>query len=292
LDVGQVLHTLDCINIHHKDKSASDHTHMAYRASDGPGGWGGVAASIVRTHATDATLLCSTLLLAEGLLEYVQAEGLDHTGGLVEAAITSLGKHIKGMQVAASSNVGRAVPNACAKSEVAKDSKVQRAPSDTVQQQQQQQQQQGLVLSWGACAQAVLFGFQDLEGEYAVWVCQLCSRLMVLWRSSYLVWLLVWTAQRLRGGESDLASDLHVPLLCSLPNIVGMALSLKRRYRWVSRQARVLAKELCHQVVPRVAAPHLPPPFCLGCLVLSCFSSCLLAWCAGPRSWWFCGKLA
>jgi hypothetical protein len=234
-DLGHILHTLDCITAYNKahvsakGKGTSDAARQSgetSRSAGGPGSWGGIASNTVRVHATDTTLLCSTLLLAEGVLEYAQAEGLGHTVALLQAALPTLSAHIKACQHAPSATQGEAALSVDARQEALKGS------DNVLSSDMWAQSQQHQAPSWHACAAAVVAGFQgELEGEYAGWVCQLCSRVMGLWRTSYLVWLAVWTAQRLRAGDTRVLPDLQVPLLCYLPNLVGLVLSVRRRYR-------------------------------------------------------------
>jgi hypothetical protein len=213
-DLGQVLHTMDCLN------------NSQGRASsiplEGPGAWGGVAAGILHHHTGNPDLLTSTLQVAEGLLEYAQAQGLTETVAVVTASAQviqqQLGK-LKGWGAA-----GTASSSECSSEQHQHQCQQLRLSPG------QQQQQQSPTLKQSAAA--VLFGFKDgSEAEYALWVNRHCSLLVNTWRPIFLLWLLVSGLRSVKDGDDRVLDHLPVHLLLAVPCIVGMVAAVKGHYR-------------------------------------------------------------
>jgi hypothetical protein len=176
-DLGQLLHTADCIT-----NSGIAGTQWATQSTgsktkntegeEGPGLWGGVAASIAQQRAWDPAVLSNTLSLAEGLLEYTKTEGLTHSAALVASVSNTIcQRHMEVKDGGVGSSAGR--PTSC-------QPLVQQA---SLQQDRQQPWQVHERPTLKAAMRAVVWGFQapGLEQSYADSNARYCTRLLNTW---------------------------------------------------------------------------------------------------------------
>jgi hypothetical protein len=199
-DLGQVLFTADCI---------SNPGRASSLPLEGPGAWGGVAAGIMAQHTGNPECLDSTLQVAEGLVEYAQAQGLDGTLCVVSASAQVIRGQLDKIRGPGASPAPLT------------SSRPQLGVVD-------KQQQQPTVIT------AVVFGFQGgVESEYALWVNRHCSRLVNSWRPVFLLWLLVSAVRSLKEGDAQVVSHLPVHILLALPYTAGILLSARGQTRCV-----------------------------------------------------------
>jgi hypothetical protein len=109
-DLGQVLATAECVQSAEQEPGNSSE----YVAT-GPGSWGGIRASLKHQHACNTALLTTVLHMADGLLEYAQAQGLTCTGQLVATAVDTLQQRVAVLSMGHGS-LGPSLPTAGAAS--------------------------------------------------------------------------------------------------------------------------------------------------------------------------------
>jgi hypothetical protein len=212
-DLGQVLFTADCI---------SNPGRASGLPLEGPGAWGGVAAGIMAQHTGNPECLDSTLQVAEGLVEYAQAQGLPHLASTVQDAYQLIEKH------RSTCTHSGAVSAACDKS-LGKPAQQQQQEHEQGSEQAIRQQPPSLQ----QCMRAVLLGFPpDQEEQYGVWMAARYALIRDTWRATFLVLIASGLLRSLLTAAAEAPAPLTVSALLALPYSVGLILS---RWQGVNR---------------------------------------------------------
>jgi hypothetical protein len=174
-DLGQVLHTADCVARSCSTagkQQLGEKENYVFGSEEGRGDWGGVMASVATQRAWDPCVLANTLSLAEGLLEYSRSEGLVRTGALVSSASEVICQRHKEVQGGGGDRAGQPAPSSSLLAQ-------QKTP---VQQQVLQAKQQDPP-TLKTSLHAVFHGFRTpgLEDAYAARNARSCTRLMNTW---------------------------------------------------------------------------------------------------------------
>jgi hypothetical protein len=256
-DLGQVLYCAACITSQGGPGDTGSSSPAA--AASGPGSWGGVAVSLAERSASDPTYLRGTLMLAQGLQEYVaRDDSLPHTAALLEALRTAISSRLSEVVQVTGPSLNQAsidmptvqltapqqlLEDGCGRhsqstaAAPAEGSTLRRRvlfePPRVVQQGRPGRQGGHIIAqdTWGQCMSAVVRGFQpqSLEAAYASWLVAQVRPVLVLWRGFYLtwVWLAIWRAVTRGGGVP--ASHLPAHCLTSLPYSISALLLMLGR---------------------------------------------------------------